>query len=47
MAYGAADAPDQGNARRIGVVIDPKGKVREYLPKVNPATYPSEVLARL
>lgn len=48
LAYGAADEPGTGGyARRIGVVIGPDGVVKEYLPKVDAASYPSDVLARL
>ena len=48
LAFGAADEPGTGGyAKRIGVVIDAKGDVKEYLEKVDPSTYPSEVLARL
>lgn len=47
MAYGATDSPTSGNARRIGVVIGPDGKVREWLPKVDAKTYPQEVLKRI
>ncbi|APR83250.1 Thiol peroxidase, Bcp-type [Minicystis rosea] len=47
VAYGAADDTSAGNARRIGVVIDAEGKVKEYLPKVDASTYPHEVLGRI
>jgi peroxiredoxin Q/BCP len=47
LAYGAAAAADDQYAKRIGVVIAPDGKIREYSPKVNAQTYPQEVLARL
>lgn len=47
VAYGAADSPTSGGARRIGVVIGPDGKVREWLPKVDAKTYPQEVLKRI
>ncbi len=47
VAYGAADSPTSGKARRIGVVIGPDGKVREWLPKVDSKTYPQEVLKRI
>jgi len=47
VAYGAADDASTGNARRVGVVIDPEGKVREWLPKVDAKTYPQEVVGRL
>jgi len=47
MAYGACADPTAPNAQRIGVVIDPEGKVKEYVPKANASTYPQEVLGRL
>lgn len=47
VAYGAADDASAGHARRVGVVIDPEGKVKEYLPKVDAASYPRDVLARI
>jgi thioredoxin-dependent peroxiredoxin len=47
VAYGAADDDKASNARRVGVVIDPEGKVKEYLPKVDAASYPSDVLKRI
>lgn len=47
LAYGACDDATAGFARRVGVVIDPEGKVKEYLPKVDAVTYPAEVLARI
>jgi thioredoxin-dependent peroxiredoxin len=47
IAYGAADDAKASNARRVGVVIDPQGKIREWHAKVNAATFPTEVLARL
>jgi len=47
VAYGAADDTGAGNARRVGVVVGPDGKVREWLPKVDARAYPQEVVARL
>ena len=47
VAYGAAEAGASGNARRIGVVVGPDGKVREWLPKVDSKTYPQDVLKRI
>jgi len=47
VAYGAAAAPTAGNAQRVGVVIGPDGKVKEWLPKVDAKTYPQEVLTRI
>jgi peroxiredoxin Q/BCP len=47
VAYGAAAPGDKGGAKRVGCVIDPEGKVKEWLPKVDARAYPSEVLARI
>jgi peroxiredoxin Q/BCP len=47
LAYGACDSAQAGSAKRVGVVIGPDGRVREYSPSVNAGSYPSEVLARL
>jgi thioredoxin-dependent peroxiredoxin len=47
VAYGAADTPTSTNAQRVGVVIGPDGKVKEWLPKVDARSYPQEVVKRL
>lgn len=47
VAYGACDDASAGAAKRIGVVIDPEGKIKEYSPKVDAKAYPEQVLARL
>jgi peroxiredoxin Q/BCP len=47
VGYGAADSASAGNARRVGVVIGPDGKIREWLPKVDAKTYPQDVVKRL
>jgi thioredoxin-dependent peroxiredoxin len=47
MAYGATDTLHAGNAKRIGVVVGPDGRVKEWLPKVDARAYPREVLARI
>ena len=47
VAYGAADTPASTNAKRVGVVIGPDGKVMEWLPKVDARSYPQEVVKRL
>ena len=47
VAYGAADDTKAGNARRVGVVIDPQGKIKEWLPKVDARGYPADVLKRI
>ena len=47
LAYGATDSLHAGNAKRIGVVVGPDGRIREWLPKVDARAYPREVLERL
>jgi len=47
LAYGATAEGETGGAKRIGVVIDPAGRVKEWLPKVDAASYPTDVLARI
>lgn len=47
MAYGATTDPKSGNAKRIGVIVGPDGKIKEYLPKVNPASFPKEALQKV
>jgi len=47
VAYGACDDPSARSAKRIGVVIDPEGNIKEYSAKVDPAQYPEQVLSRL
>ena len=45
VAYGAADGPGAGNAKRISVLIGPDGKVRRVYPKVDVKAHPDQVLA--
>ena len=47
MAYGACTDAGASNAARIGVVIGPDGKIKEYDAKVNARTYPTDVYQRL
>jgi len=47
IAYGAADDAKSGNARRMGVIIGPDGKIKEYSPKVSAATFPQEALGKV
>jgi len=47
VAFGAADDPKAGSARRIGVIIGPEGKIKEYLPKADAKTWPSEALKKI
>lgn len=47
MAYGACTDPSAQYAARIGVIIGPDGKVKEFHPKVSPQGFPSEALGRI
>ena len=47
MAYGACTDVKASNAKRVGVVIGPDGHIKEYDPKVNARTYPTDVFQRL
>jgi peroxiredoxin Q/BCP len=47
LAYGAAASASAANAQRVGVVIGPDGKVKEWSPKVDARAYPQEVVKRL
>ena len=47
VAYGAADRPQDGFARRVGVIIGPDGKIKDYQAKVSAQTYPKDALARI
>jgi peroxiredoxin Q/BCP len=47
LAYRACDSTSAGHARRVTYVIDENGIIRHALPKVDPATHASELLALL
>jgi thioredoxin-dependent peroxiredoxin len=47
VAYGAADSPKDGYARRIAYVIDESGKIAQAHPKVDAASYPAQQLQTL
>ena len=47
MAYGAADAPNSGTARRITYVIGPDGRIAQAHPKVEPKSHPRAILESL
>ena len=47
VAYGAADGPGAGNAKRISVLVGPDGKVKKVYAKVDVKTHPDQVLADL
>lgn len=45
LAYGAAKEPGTGGAaKRVGVVIDPEGKVMHYNPSVSASGFPQTTL---
>ena len=44
IAYGAAADQKARTAARVGVIIGPDGKVKEWFPKVTAATFPGEAL---
>ncbi|MBU8895388.1 peroxiredoxin [Corallococcus sp. H22C18031201] len=46
-AYGAADDASAANARRVGVIIGPDGKVKAWYPKVDARAFPQEALQQL
>jgi peroxiredoxin Q/BCP len=44
IAYGAADSPKDGYARRIAYVIDEGGRIAQAHAKVDAASYPAQQL---
>ena len=44
MAYGAADAPETGYAKRISYVIGEDGRILHAYPRVDPNTHLDQVL---
>lgn len=47
IAYGAADDASAKSARRVGVVIGPDGRIKEWHAKVDARAFPGEALQRL
>ncbi|KFE60610.1 peroxiredoxin [Hyalangium minutum] len=47
FAYGACDELQAANARRVGVIIGPDGKVKAYYPKVDARAFPQQALGEL
>ena len=47
IAYGAADAPEAGYAKRISYVIGEDGRILHAYPKVDPNTHLEQVLGDL
>jgi peroxiredoxin Q/BCP len=47
LAYGACDDAKAANARRVGVIIGPDGRVKSYYPKVDARGFPQQALAEI
>jgi thioredoxin-dependent peroxiredoxin len=47
LAYGATQPGEKGNAARVGVLIGPDGRIKDYQPKVSAREYPAQVLERI
>jgi peroxiredoxin len=47
MAYGAADSPQAGFAKRITYVIAPDGRIAQAHPQVDPKGHPKAILDSL
>lgn len=47
LAYGACTDASAKNAQRIGVIIGPDGRVKEWYPKVSAQDFPREALQRI
>lgn len=47
VAYGATESGASGGAKRIGVVIGPDGKIKEWKGKVDAKTFPQDALKTL
>ena len=47
LAYGACDDTTAPNARRVGVIIGPDGKVKAYYPKVDARAFPQQAIGEL
>jgi peroxiredoxin Q/BCP len=47
LAYSACDDAQASNARRVGVIIGPDGKVKAYYPKVDARAFPQQALSEV
>ena len=47
MAYGACDDAKAGAARRVGVIIGPDGKIKDWQAKVDAAAFPQQALSKI
>ena len=47
IAYGATEKGASGGAKRIAVILDKDGKVKQFIPKADSKTFPVEALTML
>lgn len=47
LAYGATEAGGKGGAKRIAVILGPDGKVKQFVPKADSRTFPTDALKEL
>ena len=47
LAYGATQPGSTGDAKRMGVIIDPQGNVSHYWPAVKARDFPQQALEAL
>ncbi len=47
LAYGATSPGEKSGAKRIGVIINPDGTIREWHPKVDARAWPAAVIESL
>ena len=47
LAYGATQPGSRGDAKRMGVIIDPQGNVSHYWPAVKARDFPDQALEAL
>jgi len=47
LAYGATDPGETGNARRVGVLVGPDGRIKDWQPKVVAKDYPAQILEKI
>ena len=47
IAYGAAKPGSTGNAARIGIIVDPEGKVLTFTKKASPTDFPTLALGAI
>ncbi len=47
LDYGACDDASAANARRVGVLIGPDGRVKAWYPKVDARAFPAQALQQI